>query len=261
MAVTGDGRRVYDISFLPLAAGAGLLGGAMNALAGGGTFATMPALIVLGLPSPIANATSNVALQPGAIASAWTYRDGLAPLGGLSLRALTIITFIGGLGGSLLLVATPVRTFDVIVPWLLLMATLVLAFGKHASNALHSRVAIGRRTLIVVQFLLGIYGGYFGGGVGLMMTAAWGLLAGHAPHHLAAPRTLMLAMANAAAATIFVSSAMVVWQFAVPMMLGGIVGGILGARLGRILPPYIIRIVTLLVTAGMTVVFFIRAYH
>ena len=244
-----------------LAAGAGILGGTMNALAGGGTFATMPALIALGLPSPIANATSNVALQPGAIASAWTYRDGLAPLGGISVRMLTAITFTGGLAGSLLLVATPTRIFDIVIPWLLLLATLALAFGKRASDALHSRVAIGRSTLIVVQLFLGIYGGYFGGGVGLMMTAAWGLLAGHAPHHLAAPRTLMLAVANAAAAIIFIMTSMVMWAFAIPMMVGATIGGTLGARVGKILPPSIIRIVTLLVTAGMTVIFFIRAYR
>lgn len=250
-----------DLAAAGLALAGGLVGGAMNALAGGGTFATMPILIALGLPSPVANATSNVALQPGAIASAWAYRDGLEPLGGIRVRTLVTITFIGGLAGSLLLVATPVRTFDIVIPWLLLLATLVMAFGKRASNALHSRVSIGAGTLIAVQLALGIYGGYFGGGVGLMMMAAWGLLAGAEPHHLAAPRTLMLAVANAAATIIFVVAAMVVWELAVPMLLGAIAGGYLGARVGRILPPRVIRAVTLFVTAAMTIVFFWRAYH
>ncbi|WP_246623765.1 sulfite exporter TauE/SafE family protein [Sphingomonas colocasiae] len=243
-----------------LALAAGLAGGAMNALAGGGTFATMPTLIALGLPSPIANATSNVALQPGAITSAWAYRDGLAPLGGIQVRTLVAITFFGGLVGSLLLVATPTRTFDIVIPWLLLLATLVMAFGKRASNALHSRVTIGPGTMVAVQLALGIYGGYFGGGVGLMMMAAWGLLAGAEPHHLAAPRTLMLAVANAAATIIFIGATMVAWQFAVPMLIGSIAGGYLGARVGRILAPHVIRVVTLLVTATMTVIFFLRAY-
>ena len=116
-----------------LAAAAGLLGGAMNALAGGGTFATMPTLIALGLPSPIANATSNVALQPGAIASAWTYRHGLAPLGGLSVRLLSAVTFVGGIVGSLLLVSTPTRVFDIVIPWLLLVATLAIGIGPRAA--------------------------------------------------------------------------------------------------------------------------------
>src|ERR1700712_5355117 len=97
---------------------AGIVGGAMNALAGGGSFSTMPTLIALGLPSPIANATSNVALQPGAIASAWAYRDGLEPIERISVRALAAIAFVGGLAGGLLLVATPTHVFDIIIPWL-----------------------------------------------------------------------------------------------------------------------------------------------
>ncbi len=245
---------------LAFAAGAGMLGGAMNALAGGGTFATMPALIALGLPSPIANATSNVALQPGAVASAWAYRAGLEPMSGLSVRLLTGITFAGGMAGSLLLVATPTRVFDIIIPWLLLLATIALAFGKRAAAALHDRVSIGPKTLIGAQALLGIYGGYFGGGVGLMMTATWGLLSGAEPHKLAAPRTLMLATANAAAAIIFITTGMVRWLLCLPMLVGAVAGGYLGARLGRILSPAVIRTWTLLVTGVTTAVFFWRAY-
>lgn len=242
------------------AALAGMLGGAMNALAGGGTFATMPTLVALGLPSPIANATSNVALQPGAIASAWSYRRGLEPIGGLSVRALSAITFAGGLTGSLLLVATPTRVFDLLIPWLLLLATLALLFGKRASDALHARVTIGQRTLIAAQALLGTYGGYFGGGVGLMMTATWGLLAGVLPHRLMAARTLMLAIANAAATLIFVAAGMVSWGLCLPMLLGATAGGYGGAALGKRLSPALIRSWTILVTCVTTLVFFARAY-
>ena len=244
-----------------LAAGAGLLGGTMNALAGGGTFATMPALIALGLPSPVANATSNVALQPGAIASAWAYRAGLEPMGGISIRTLAAIAFAGGLAGALLLVATPMHVFDVIIPWLLLFATLALAFGRRASAALRARITIGRKTLITCQILLGIYGGYFGGGVSLMMTAAWGLLAGTEPHRMAAPRTLILATANAAAAAIFIFGGMVRWWLCLPMLVGATTGGYFGALVGRMLPPIAIRCWTLLMTAGTTAIFFWRAYH
>lgn len=232
----------------------------MNSLAGGGTFATMPTLIALGLPSPIANATSNVALQPGAIASAWAYRGGLETMSGIGVRTLAVIAFAGGLAGSLLLVATPTRVFDLVIPWLLLLATIALAFGPRASEVLRKRMSIGPRTLIGAQILLGIYGGYFGGGVGLMMTATWGLLAGAEPHRMAAPRTLMLAMANAAAAIIFIAAGMVRWLLCVPMLIGAVAGGYLGARLGLILPPAVIRVLTLLVTAATTVVFFWRAY-
>ena len=248
------------IGSLAAAFAAGTLGGAMNALAGGGTFATMPTLVALGVPSPIANATSNVALQPGAAASAWTFRAGLAPIGGIGVRTLVAITFAGGLTGSLLLVATPTRVFDIVVPWLLLIATLVLAAGKRGAAWLAHHASVGPRTLIAVQALLAIYGGYFGGGVGLMMTAAWGLLAGSEPFRLMAPRTLLLAVANTAAMGVFVVSGMVKWLWCLPMLMGAIVGGYAGAHLGGRLPSGIVRIWTLVVTAATTAVFFWRAY-
>ena len=113
---------------------------------------------------------------------------------------LGAITFAAALIGSVLLVLTPTSTFDIIIPWLLLFASLVLAFGKRAAGWLHERVTIGPRVLVVVQGVLGVYGGYFGGGVGLMTTALYGLLAGIEPRGLFAPRTLMLAIGNAAAA-------------------------------------------------------------
>jgi uncharacterized membrane protein YfcA len=251
---------LVDPLMLAAAGVAGIIGGGMNALAGGGSFATMPTLIALGLPSLIANATSNVALQPGAIASAWAYRSGLGPIAGMSVRRLCAITFVGGFGGSLLLVATPTHVFDVIIPWLLLLATVALAFGRKAADWLKAHTTISPHTLIAAQLLLGIYGGYFGGGVGLMMTATWGLLAGSAPHHLAAPRTLMLATANAAATIVFIALGMVKWVFCLPMLVGGVVGGHFGAKLGLILPPWAIRAWTLTVSTATTMVFFYRAY-
>ena len=251
---------MLDPYFIALAAGAGFVGGAMNALAGGGTFATLPALLALGLPANVANATSNVALLPGAATSAWAFRDELKPLGGLSMRALSAITFVSGLVGSALLVLTPTRTFDLIIPWLVLYAFVVLAFGKRASEWLQARVTIGTRSLVVVQALLGVYGGYFGGGVGLMMTATYGLLAGLHPRQLFAPRTLMLAVANAAAALVFIAAGMVVWAACLPMLAGAILGGWAGADIGKRLPHGVVRVWTLLVTGATTLVFFWRAY-
>lgn len=251
---------IYAIFGVVLAFGAGILGGVMNALAGGGTFATLPALIGLGLPANIANATSNVALLPGAMASAWTYRDELGPVGGVPPRTLAAITFVGGLVGSILLVATPTRVFDVLIPWLLLFAFLVLAFGSRAANWLHARVTIGRGSLFVAQAFLGIYGGYFGGGVGLMMTATYGLLANVSPRAMFASRTLMLATANAAAMIIFIWAGLVQWRHAVPMLVGAIIGGWLGARVGKRLSPGLVRGWTLVVTAVTTFVFFVRAH-
>jgi hypothetical protein len=243
-----------------LAAGAGVLGGAMNALAGGGTFATLPALIALGLPANIANATSNVALLPGAAASAWAYRDELGPVAGLSVRLLAGLTFAFGLIGSLLLVLTPSETFDLLIPWLLLFAFAVMAFGKRAADWLHARVVVGRSTLIATQCLLGIYGGYFGGGVGLILTALYGLLANIRPRELFAIRTAMLAAANLAAAFVFIAFSMIWWWACLPMLVGSIAGGWLGAQVGRRLSHRAVRVWTLLVTGTTTIVFFVRAY-
>lgn len=230
----------------------------MNGLAGGGSFATLPALIALGLPANIANATSNLALLPGAAASAWGFRDELAPVAGLSVWLLVGITFFAGLGGSLLLVLTPSDTFDVVIPWLLLFAFVVMLFGKRAADWLHARVTIGRPTLIGAQSVLGVYGGYFGGGVGLMTTATYGLLANIQPRELFAIRTTMLATANLAAAFVFIGYAMVDWRACLPMLVGGIVGGWLGAVLGKRMSAHVVRIWTLLVTAGTTILFFAR---
>lgn len=243
---------------LPLIAG--FIGGTMNALAGGGTFATLPALIFVGLPANAANATSNVALLPGAATSAWGFRDELGPIGGVSIPMLSLITFAGGLAGSVLLVLTPTRTFDFIIPWLLLAAFLVIAFGKRAAAWLHDRVTIGRPTLMAAQGVLGIYGGYFGGGVGLMTTAVYGLLANVSPRALFAPRTLMLAIANLAAAMVFIATGLVRWWACLPMLVGAIAGGWAGTYIGRRLPAGAVRAWTLGVTAVTTAVFFARVY-
>nr|WP_294848831.1 sulfite exporter TauE/SafE family protein [uncultured Sphingomonas sp.] len=249
-----------DLSALALAAGAGFIGGVMNALAGGGTFATLPALLAIGLPANVANATSNVALLPGAATSAWGFRDELGPLGGLSWKLLAGVTFVSGLIGSMLLVVTPTQTFDLIIPWLVLYAFILLLVGKRASDWLTSRVTIGPRSLIAMQLLLGIYGGYFGGGVGLMMTATYGLLAGLNPRQMFAPRTMMLAVANSAAAIVFIAFGMVAWAACLAMMVGSVAGGWAGAGVGKRLPASAVRAWTLLVTAVTALVFFVRAY-
>lgn len=233
----------------------------MNALAGGGSFATLPALIAIGLPSNIANATSNLALLPGACSSAWVFRNELKPLGGVGVHWLALVTFMSGLFGGLLLVITPAKTFDIIIPWLLLFAFIVMLFGARASLWLRARVTIGMRTLMAAQILLGVYGGYFGGGVGLITTALYGLLAGITVREMFAPRTLMLAIANFAAAGIFLWYGMVNWSACLPMLTGAVIGGWLGAHVGKMLPLPAVRLWTLAVTATTTTVFFSRAYQ
>jgi uncharacterized membrane protein YfcA len=232
----------------------------MNALAGGGSFVSLPALIATGVPSVAANASSTVALYPGGLASAWVYRSGLAHVAGVPLRRAFLATLIGGLLGALLLLWTPGSVFDRVLPWLLLVATVTLAIGPRLGPFLRERIRLGARAVISVQFLLGIYGGYFGGAVGLMMIAAWSLLDGADVHTLSPARTLMVSAANTVAVLCFVLAGVVRWPQALAVAAGAIGGGYGGAWLGKRLPAKIVRRVTLVAAAGITVAFFYRAF-
>ena len=245
---------------LLLLLGAGLLAGAMNGLAGGGSFVTLPALIAVGVPSVAANASSTVALYPGGVASAWVYRDGLNSVCGVPLRPTLLATLAGGLAGALLLLWTPSSVFDKVLPWLLLVATLALAGGPRLGPALRSRFRAGVKTVVAVQFLLGVYGGYFGGAVGLMMMAAWSLLDGADVKALNPPRTLLVSAANTVAVLCFILAGAVAWPAVLLVGLAAVVGGYGGARLGRRLPAAVVRIATLILAVVMTAVFFARAY-
>jgi uncharacterized protein len=243
-----------------LLGGAGLLAGAMNALAGGGSFVTLPALITAGVPSVQANASSTVALYPGGLASAWAYRDGLGPVCGIPTRRLLGLTLAGGLAGSLLLLWTPASTFSAVLPWLLLFAALALAFGRGAGLLLRRHVRIGPGPMLAIQFVLGVYGGYFGGAVGLMMMAVWGLLGEADLKSLNPPRTVLVSAANTIAALTFVLAGAIRWSPTLVMLAGATLGGYAGARLGRVLPARLVRAATLLCTGSITILFFIRAY-
>lgn len=240
--------------------GAGLLAGAMNALAGGGSFVSLPALIAAGVPPVAANASSTVALYPGGAASAWVYRDGLKDVCGIPVRPALIATLAGGLAGALLLLWTPTRVFDQVLPWLLLLATVMLALGPRIGPFLQSRFSAGVRTVLALQFLLGIYGGYFGGAVGLMMMAAWSLLHSADVKAMNPPRTLMVTAANTVAVVCFAIAGAVWWTEAAVMALGALAGGYGGARLGKRLPPAVVRAATIVFAIAMTAIFFVRAY-
>jgi uncharacterized membrane protein YfcA len=245
---------------LLLLSGAGLLAGAMNALAGGGSFISLPALIAVGVPPVLANASSTVALFPGGVAAAWAYRSGLGPVGSVPLRTLFIVTLVGGVTGALLLLWTPTRAFDVVLPWLLLLATLALAFGRRIGESLRSRWRIRPSAVLICQLGLAIYGGYFGGAVGIMMVAVWGLLDSQELKSLNAPRMLLATSANGMAVLTFVLAHAVAWQATLVMLLGATVGGYVGAQIGNRATAHVIRIGTLLVTTGISITFFVRAY-
>ena len=194
------------------------------------------------------------------MASAWVYRDGLNSVCGVPLRPTLLATLAGGLAGALLLLWTPSSVFDKVLPWLLLVATLALAGGPRLGPALRSRFRAGVKTVVAVQFLLGVYGGYFGGAVGLMMMAAWSLLDGADVKALNPPRTLLVSAANTVAVLCFILAGAVSWPAVLLVGLGAVVGGYGGARLGRRLPAAVVRIATLILAVVMTAVFFARAY-
>lgn len=245
---------------LILIASAGIVAGAMNALAGGGSFITLPVLIGAGLPSVIANATSTVALWPGAGLSAWVYRDGLCPIAGVPLRLMGRVTLLGGAVGGLLLLLTPSPLFDHALPWLLLVATLALAFGRGLGEMMRRRWRLPVVVAVAVQALLGIYGGYYGGGVGIMMIAVWSLLDAMDIKALHAPRTLLVCVANGAAVLAFTIAGAVAWPAALAMGAGGLVGGAGGSWAGRRLPAVWVRRSTLALCAIVTALFFFRTY-
>ncbi|MFN3511896.1 MAG: sulfite exporter TauE/SafE family protein [Phenylobacterium sp.] len=231
----------------------------MNALAGGGSFVSMPALIAAGLPSVAANATSTAALFPGGLASAWVYRGGARPLPlpGASFPVLVAATVVGGLVGGLLLLWTPSSTFDQVLPWLLLAATAMLAAGPRIAPRL-AGLAGRPAVLVVLQFGLGVYGGYFGGAVGIMMMAAWRMLTGAEVQALQGARTLMVTAANAVAVATFIVAGAVAWPFALALGAGALAGGYAGAHVGRRLSAPVIKWATVALCAGVTVLFFLR---
>ena len=248
------------MSSVLLIAGAGLLGGAMNALAGGGSFVTLPTLIAAGIPSVSANASSSVALYPGGIASAFVYRANLDGVGGVGVKPLLITSLIGGFFGSLLLLWTPTAVFDGVLPWLLLIATLALAFGRRIADRLQGVLRGHSGIVLAVQLVLSIYGGYFGGAAGLMLLAAWSLLDGREVKILNAPRVIMVSAFNTVAIILFAIADVVHWREAAIMAVAALVGGFTGAHLSQRLDPRIVRALTLTLACVMTLRFFWRAY-
>ncbi|MFD4114766.1 sulfite exporter TauE/SafE family protein [Streptomyces niveus] len=252
-----------DIALVLLA---GAVAGTMNAIGGGGTFVALPALVAAGLPPVAANAASTVALAPGAVASAWVYRRELAPVGETSVSALTAISVTGGALGAVLLLVLPSASFGAAVPWLLAFATLVLAFGRRVSRALST--ATGRpaearmssRAVLVAQFLLAVYGGYFGGAIGIMLLAVWSIGLGLDTAASNPMRIAQVSAVNLSATALFLvaSDALRTPLVVATMLAGGVAGGIAGAHLARRLPARLLRGTILTIAVTMTVLYFLR---
>jgi uncharacterized membrane protein YfcA len=212
------------------------------------------------VPPVQANASSTVALFPGGVASAWAYRDGIGPVGSVTMRALLVATLCGGFLGGILLLWTSSAAFSFALPWLLLFASVALAFGRRLGEALRSRRHLPGSAVLAIQFALGLYGGYFGGAVGIMMIAMWGLIDGRDLKRLNAPRTLLVSVANASAVLTFIVARAVHWPETLVMLIAAIIGGYGGAQIGRRAPPQMIRAGTLTLTFCVTLVFFARTY-
>jgi uncharacterized membrane protein YfcA len=163
--------------------------GIIDSVAGGGAFLTFPALMFTGVPSIIANASSTQALLPGA--RAWAYRDDFHGTEGFPRTPLFLVSLAGGIIGAMLLLFTPQRTFDSAIPWLMLASTLMFALGPGISPILKSAFHIGPVTVILIQLLVAIYGGYFGGAVGIVMLATWSVFGLTDIHIMNANKTLL----------------------------------------------------------------------
>jgi uncharacterized protein len=247
---------------------AGVLGGALNAVAGGGSFIAFPALLFTGVPPIPANATNTIALWTGAAASGGAYRKRL-DIPRRVMIPLLAASLVGGLIGALLLLRTPAHTFMRVLPWLTLGATLLFAFGKklaggrgsvfeHQIEHQASPAALAGTTLF--QFCVAVYGGYFGGGMGIVMLAMLAAVGMTDIHSMNALKSVMAFVINGVAVVTFILAGAVYWKHGIAMILGAIVGGYLGAHYAQKVPQASIRMFVVLVGAGMTAYFFWKSY-
>lgn len=255
--------RFSQILFLFFAAG---IAGTLNALAGGGSFISFPALLFLGVPPVQANATNTVALWPGLAASTLAYLKRLSvPL--RLLIPLLITSVVGGWAGALLLLKTPQHTFLQLVPWLLLSGTLLFAFGNTIRNiagkgsSIDDLSATSWRAVVIssfVEFLVAVYGGYFGAGIGFITLGMLAALGMHDIHAMGAIRTLLAAAINAAAVVTFIVAGAVLWGHFAVMVAGAMTGGWFGAHYAQKADPRKVRVFIIGIGVVMSLYFFIK---
>ena len=246
--------------------GAALIAGALNSIAGGGSFLSFPLLLFLGVPSVQANASNTVALWPGTLASTGAYRKSLSRDLLWRILPLALSTVAGSLVGAWLLLHTRQRTFDKLVPWLLLAGTLLFSARDKvtgwASGSQQGRDPSGKTVawITLVQGLLGIYIGYFGAGVGIVMLPLLVLMGIDDIHSLSGVRTLVITCGNAVAVALFIAAHAVLWPIVLVMTLGAVVGGYGGAHLAQKMQPKTVGYLVIAIGFAMSAVFFWRTY-
>jgi uncharacterized membrane protein YfcA len=261
-ALIGMGLHFGQIIFLLIAAG---IAGALNALAGGGSFISFPALLFLRVPAVAANATNTVALWPGLAASTVAYLRRLnAPR--RVLIPLLVTSVAGGWAGALLLLKTPQHTFLRLVPWLLLGGTLLFAFGNSIRSIAGKTAVVDDLSEIswnailvssIAELLVSVYGGYFGAGIGFMTLAMLAMLGMRDIHAMGAIRTLLAVAINAAAVVTFIVAGAVLWSQCAVMIAGSMAGGWFGAHYAQRADPRKARAVVIGVGIAMSAYFFV----
>jgi uncharacterized protein len=247
---------------------AGFLAGIMNAVAGGGTFLTFPALVFTGIPSIAANQTSTIAVFPGQVASFWAYRKILAAEK-RTVMVLGLTSLLGGSLGAIILLSTPSAAFDRLVPWLLLFATVVYSLGNRIRNRLGWRLIdknereIGWNPLLkaaVIQLVIGIYGGFYGAGAGIVELAVLDMLGFENINLANALKVILTTAFNTLALVIFIAFGKIFWPEALLMGIATISGGYSGAWVAQRLPQSWVRNFVIFIGITMTVYFFLRVY-
>jgi uncharacterized membrane protein YfcA len=237
--------------------------GVVNAIAGGGTLLTFPSLLAVPLQAVVANTTSTVALVPGSVAGAWGYRRELQGTGPW-MRLLIGPSLLGGLAGSLLLTRLDPHYFQVLVPWLLLTASLLFLAQPRLARWLPSGKGLALPSagvcaaVVVFQFFVGVYGGYFGAGIGILMLTSLSLMGLGDVHRMNAVKSFLAFCINGVSVLVFLVGNQVAWEFGPLMAVGAILGGYCGARVGRRLPTGLVRWFVVLVGLGLAVYYFVR---
>lgn len=251
---------------IALIIGGGFAGGAMNALAGGGTFFSFPALLAAGIAPVSANATNAVALWPASLSTAWALRRELRvlPLHAY-LLPLGVAAMIGGLGGGILLLLTSDQLFYRLIPWLLLLATLLFTFSKPLARlAAGSRERSEKLRLgplgFICQLLVSLYGGFFGAGMGIMMIASLAIAGRTQVVEINAIKSLLSSVIYSVATLTFVVAGAVHWPALLIMLTGTIAGGYFGGRLARWLPDAWLRTLVILIGWGLSLFYFYKVY-